>query len=132
VDAEFDLAQWAVRFNHRRNRTLSIPTECRHSRLLSDASGVMAVVRLRGVPWVRLHLDDYLSEGLDSLGLEKAQGFETGIEDPDSLTATERLGDYADYHTRDEDSLGPEYEKNVARYSLESEDPTTAAKSSKS
>jgi hypothetical protein len=63
------------------------------------------------VPWVRLHLDDYLSEGLDSLGLEKAQGFETGIEDPDSLTATERLSDYPDYHTHPEDDLGPEYQE---------------------
>ncbi len=67
---------------------------------------------------------NYLEEQLDSLGLEKAQGFETGIEDPDSLTASERLSDYPDYHTRDEDDLGPQYEKNVPRYSLESEDPT--------
>jgi hypothetical protein len=73
-------------------------------------------------------LDNPASESLetqlDSLGLEKAQGFETGIEDPDSLAATERLIDYPDYHAHDEDDLGPEYEKNVARYILESEDPT--------
>jgi hypothetical protein len=84
------------------------------------------------VPWKALRFDRYLEDGLDSLGIEKAQGFETGIEDPDSLTATERLKDYPDYHTRDEDDLGAEYEKNVPRYSTESEDSTTAVKSSKS
>jgi hypothetical protein len=75
---------------------------------------------------------NYLEEQLDSLGLEKAQGFETGIEDPDSLTATERLSDYPDYHAHDEDDLGPEYEKNVCRHGTETEDPTPVMESSKS
>ena len=45
------------------------------------------------MPWHTLHLGTYLSEGLDSLGLERQ--FESGVQD--SAENVERLSDYPDY-----------------------------------
>lgn len=66
----------------------------------------MAVVRLAAVPhWKALHFGSYLSEGLDSLGLERL--YENGV--TDTAENVERLNDYPDYHKHPEDDLGPEY-----------------------
>jgi len=48
------------------------------------------------VGWITLPRN-LLETQLDSLGIEKARRFETGITDPDSVTNTERLNDYPDY-----------------------------------
>jgi hypothetical protein len=66
----------------------------------------VAVVRLAAVPWKALRFDRYLEDGLDSLGLEKAKKFETGIPDPESVDGTESLSDYPD-SGYDEDYVPP-------------------------
>jgi hypothetical protein len=61
------------------------------------------------VPWKALTFRSYLEDELDSIGIEKARRYETGVLDGDEVSNSERLSDYPDYHTHAEDDLGPEY-----------------------